>query len=628
MGFDRPQHLVGQAALGFTLEHLVGLFRIGGNLPREHRFCYYSGFVRQLQLLDASDAWLARMGYSRAEIVGRRPEDLSTPESGREITGDYLPLLRRTGRLDNKPVTMLSKDGEVVELVASAIVEYDPAGAYLRTVAVYTDIAEQARVERKYRALYRDTPAMLYIVDAAGRIVTVSDHWLAKLGYRRPDVVGRPITDFMTDRSQREVAGGRLEEIISGGVLNNETRELMASDGSVMEVLVSATPERDSAGRVVRMLVAAKDVTERNRAERRLRETFEENARLREELERERDYLREEVNTSMNFGRIMGESPPLRQMLARLEAVADTSASVLIGGESGVGKELVARALHVRSPRATGPLVKVNCASVPHELFESEFFGHVKGAFTGAHRDRIGRFQLADGGTLFLDEVAEIPIELQGKLLRVLQEKEFERVGDDRTLSVDVRVIAATNKDLEDAVQEGTFREDLYYHLSVFPIDVPPLRDRGDDIIQLATHFLDRAARDFGHPPMTLTRRQADALLDYAWPGNVRELKNVIERAVILSKGKHPRLDLSLPEAGLPTQESPLPPDEPASEGLGFVTDAELREQQRANTIAALEHTGWRVSGKRGAAALLGVKPSTLSDRIRSLGIERPRTKE
>ena len=246
------------------------------------------------------------------------------------------------------------------------------------------------------------------------------------------------------------------------------------------------------------MLVASKDVTERNRAERELRDALAENATLRKELERERDYLREEVNVTMNFGRIIGRSATLRQMLAQVEAVARTSANVLVHGESGVGKELVARAIHTQSDRSEAPLVKVNCASIPKELFESEFFGHVKGAFTGAYRDRVGRFQLADGGTIFLDEVGEIPLELQGKLLRVLQETEFERVGDDRTRTVDVRVIAATNRNLEELVLAGEFREDLFYRLSVFPIEVPPLRRRREDLVPLAQHFLEQSVAEFG----------------------------------------------------------------------------------------------------------------------------------
>jgi len=298
---------------------------------------------------------------------------------------------------------------------------------------------------------------------------------------------------------------------------------------------------------------------------------------------------------------------------------------VLILGESGVGKELVARAIHARSPRADAALVKVNCASIPKDLFESEFFGHVKGAFTGAHRDRVGRFQLADGGTIFLDEVGEIPIELQGKLLRVLQESEFERVGDDVTRRVDVRVIAATNRDLESLVEKGRFREDLYYRLSVFPIEVPPLRKRKDDAVQLAQHFLEQSCKDFGRKPLKLTRRQVETIQRYDWPGNVRELKNVIERAVILSRGDSLRLDLSLPDAGGETDARTLAPTVPHDDTV--LTEKEMRRFARANLERALDKAGWRVSGRGGAAELLGLKPTTLADRIRALGLAKPRAR-
>lgn len=571
--------------------------------------------------LDASDAWLRRFGYTREELRMLRPQDLGSPETARRVNEEYLPLLRRTGRLDNVPFDMRTKSGERVDLLASAIVERGAEGDYLRTVAVYTEVRQQARLEAHYRELYRQTPAMLHTVDAHGRIIHVSDRWLAKLGYKREEVLGRPITDFMAEESRERLAGGRLEAIIAHGELENEPRTLVTKSGEIIEVLLSARAERDEQGNVVALLVASKDVTERNRTERQLRAAFEENARLREELERERDYLREEVQVSMNFGRIVGESPALKKMLARLEAVAQTNASVLIQGESGVGKELVAHAIHARSPRANGPLVKVNCASIPRELFESEFFGHVKGAFTGAHRDRIGRFQLADGGTIFLDEVGEIPIELQGKLLRVLQESEFERVGDDRTHTVDVRIIAATNRDLEKEVAAGRFREDLYYRLSVFPIDVPPLRERGDDVVQLATHFLERTCQEFGHPPLALSKQQAALLKRYDWPGNIRELKNVIERAVILSRGKVLRLDLAMADILTATQVAKSVSQEDDDRVL---TEAEIRELERRNMLRALEQCGWRVSGPDGAAKLLGLKPSTFTDRMRKYGIARP----
>jgi transcriptional regulator with GAF, ATPase, and Fis domain len=269
--------------------------------------------------------------------------------------------------------------------------------------------------------------------------------------------------------------------------------------------------------------------------------------------------------------------------------------------------------------------VKVNCASIPHELFESEFFGHVKGAFTGAHRDRVGRFQLADGGTIFLDEVGEIPLDLQSKLLRVLQESEYERVGDDRTHSVNVRVIAATNRDLEQAVADGKFREDLYYRLSVFPIEVPPLRERGDDVVQIASHFLERTCQDFGHRPLTLSRQQAALLKRYDWPGNIRELKNVIERAVILSRGKVLRLDLAMSDI----LHAPGAKDDDhggqESAATALLTEDALRDLERRNTELALRLADWRVSGPSGAAKLLGIKPTTLADRMRKFKIAKPK---
>jgi PAS domain S-box-containing protein len=570
--------------------------------------------------LDVNDAVERRLGYAREEMIGRRPLDFVTDETARRIQEEFRPALRRTGKLEKKPVSFVAKSGEVVDCMSDAIIEYDPEGRFVRTIAMYAEVTDQARAAFKYRDLYRSTPAMLHTLDADGHIQTVTDHWLQKLGYKREEVLGRPITDFYSDADRRRFSGTRLAEAINRGNFTNVDRQMVTKDGRVLDIVMSSISHRDARGNVDRLLVASKDVTERKRAEHRLRRTLAENARLREELEQERDYLREEVNVAMNLGRIVGTSQALRRMLKRIEAVAHTPATVLLHGESGVGKELVAHAIHARSPRVEGPLVKVNCASIPKELFESEFFGHVRGAFTGAHRDRIGRFQLADGGTIFLDEVSEMPLELQGKLLRVLQESEFERVGDDVTRSVDVRVIAATNRDLERQIVDGKFREDLFYRLSVFPIEVPPLRERGDDVIQLAKEFLTNTCKDFGREPMTLTRGQANKLRTYDWPGNVRELKNVIERAVILSPGNVLRLDASLPEV------SAAGPGASAEAGAepGFLTEQEMREFQKKNTTTALEQAAWRVSGPRGAADLLGIKPTTLADRIRVLGIKKP----
>ncbi|MGI9232013.1 MAG: sigma 54-interacting transcriptional regulator [Woeseiaceae bacterium] len=570
--------------------------------------------------LDVNDALLSRLGYEREEMVGHRPEEFTTAETIERVRRELRPALRRTGKLENKPVSFVAKSGELVECLTNAIVEFDREGAFVRTVAMYDEISDQARANYKYRNLYRSTPAMLHTVDKDGLIVTVTDHWLQKLGFEREEVIGRPITDFFSNADRKEYADGRLVDLINEGTFNNLKRQMVSKNGRIIDLVMSAISEENEQGVVEHMLVASKDVTERNRAERELRRTLAENARLREELERERDYLREEVNVAMNFGHIVGTSSALRRMLKRVEAVAETPASVLLQGESGVGKELVAHAIHVRSSRASGPLVKVNCASIPKELFESEFFGHVKGAFTGANRDRIGRFQLADGGTLFLDEVGEIPFESQGKLLRVLQESEFERVGDDVTRSVDVRVIAATNRNLEELIVEGRFREDLFYRLSVFPVEVPALRERGDDVVQLAQHFLEQTCKDFGREILTLTRAQTANLRAYDWPGNVRELKNVIERAVILSQGKVLRLDLSMPTLRTESAGS----NENNDEKSEILTDKQIRELQKANLIKALEQTNWRVSGPGGAATLLGVRPTTLADRIRSYKIKRP----
>jgi transcriptional regulator with GAF, ATPase, and Fis domain len=340
---------------------------------------------------------------------------------------------------------------------------------------------------------------------------------------------------------------------------------------------------------------------------------------LRARLEMENEYLREEVTRAGAFGELIGQGPALGAVARQIDLVAPTDAAVLILGESGTGKELVARELHRRSKRAGRPLVKVNCAAVPRELYESEFFGHAKGAFTGALRDRAGRFELADGGTLFLDEVGEIPLELQAKLLRVLQEGELERVGEERTRKVNVRLIAATNRDLRAEAEAGRFRHDLYYRLSVFPVELPPLRKRVEDIPLLAEHFLAHSARRLGRPRLRLTLANVQQLQQYPWPGNVRELQHVIERAVITADGT--RLAIDLPARAGPTGESA------ASHVLAadsVLTDAEVRRLEADNIRAALKRAGGKVSGPGGAAELLGIKPTTLASRIKALGLSPP----
>lgn len=351
---------------------------------------------------------------------------------------------------------------------------------------------------------------------------------------------------------------------------------------------------------------------------------FEEIARLKEQLELERDYLREELADVQEFGDIIGQSPSLRNVLQQIDLVAATDANVLILGESGTGKELVAREIHRRSQRHERPMVKCNCASIPRELYESEFFGHAKGAFTGAISDRAGRFQLADSGTLFLDEVGEIPLDMQSKLLRVLQEGEFERVGEERTQQVDVRIVAATNRDLKQEIEAKRFREDLYYRLNVFPIQIAPLRERKEDISVLADHFVNLSARNLNRAPPRLTQGNILQLQRYDWPGNIRELQNVIERAVITSvKG---RLKFDLPEMERVKQDARVDAlaAKESSEETQVITDDEMRRRERENILAALKQTKWKISGEAGAAHLLGIKPTTLTSRMKKMGIERP----
>jgi PAS domain S-box-containing protein len=339
----------------------------------------------------------------------------------------------------------------------------------------------------------------------------------------------------------------------------------------------------------------------------------------RARLEEQNAYLWEEIRSGQNFRDIIGESPGLRKVKQQIQLVAPTDASVLVTGESGTGKELVARAVHDHSARKGRPLITLNCSAVPEGLFESEFFGHVRGAFTGALKDKPGRFELADRGTLFLDEIAEVPLAMQAKLLRVLQEQELERVGDTRTRKVSVRIIAATNRDLKKEVDAGRFRQDLFYRLSVFPIEVPPLRERRDDIAPLVEHFLEQSARRLNRPSRRITQAALSQLIAHDWPGNVRELQNTIERAVILSLGGPLRFDMAASDAS----STPVAHTTPTASPTALLTRQQLKRQERDCIAAALKETGGKIFGPGGAAELLGMKPTTLASRITALKLNR-----
>jgi formate hydrogenlyase transcriptional activator len=336
---------------------------------------------------------------------------------------------------------------------------------------------------------------------------------------------------------------------------------------------------------------------------------YEETQSLKARFEADAVYLQEEIKSEHNFEEIIGHSAPLRHLLAQVEQVAPTDATVLIRGETGTGKELLARALHNNSKRKSRPLVKVNCGAIPAGLVESELFGHEKGAFTGATQRRIGRFELADRGTIFLDEVTELPIDTQVKLLRVLQEGDFERVGSSQTIKVDVRVIAATNRDVQEAVKSGIFRADLFYRLNVLPLEVPPLRERPEDIPLLVNFFLSKFAKSLGKQVRGVSQKSMEDLSHYSWPGNIRELQNVIERAVVLAKGAVVQID----ETMLRSQEAVV----------GSSVIDTLDNNERQHILRALNETRWVVHGKKGAAEILGINPSTLRSRMEKLGIKR-----
>ena len=538
-------------------------------------------------------------------------------------------------RVDDEVFWHLDGSCIPVEYISTPILKDGrPNGA----VVIFRDISRRKEIERQREEAHDELSELqiahqlildaagegIYGLDSEGRITFGNSASTEILGWHVGDVRGQRAHE-VHHHSHADGSSYPREDcpiyaaITDGKVHRVDTEVFWHTNGSAIPVEYTSTPIMKD-GKPNGAVVIFRDISERKEIERQREEAYEEIKTLTEQLEQERDYLRDEINITVNFGEIIGESQALRRALAQIEAVARTPASVLILGESGVGKEMIARAIHTKSDRVDKPLVKVNCASIPGDLFESEFFGHVRGAFTGAHQDRIGRLKLADGGTLFLDEVGEIPMSQQGKLLRALEEGEFERVGDDNTIKVDVRVVAATNRNLMDEIKAGRFREDLFYRLSVFPLEVPPLRDRLDDVAPLAAHFLKTICRELGQEPLRMTQSQLSLLKRQGWPGNIRELKNVIERAVISATGGRLRLDLALPNV---RAEKRLSTKTSAEEPPEFVTVVEFRELEKANVMAALQHAGWKVWGPDGAAELLGVKPSTLAYQMKMFGIEK-----
>ena len=419
------------------------------------------------------------------------------------------------------------------------------------------------------------------------------------------DLVGRDILEEIILPHQREEGIALYETVMRGEPIQNPIEsQIRRKDGSI--IWVERIHTRGDWEGEPALLATTTEITQRKRAERALKSALVEVEKLKNRLQAENIYLQEEIKTQHNFENVIGQSEILKKILQRLERVAATDATVLILGETGTGKELLARAVHDLSDRRDRPLVKVNCAALPANLIESELFGHERGAFTGALTKKIGRFELADGGTIFLDEIGELPLELQPKLLRILQEGEAERIGSPKSVKVDVRVIAATNRDLQQGVQTGAFRDDLFYRLNVFPIESPPLRQRKEDIPFLVQHFVDKYAVRLGKKIDSISSRLIHTLQAYPWPGNIRELENIVERAIILTDGPQLKIgEFELPDKGLPKS-------------------ARLSDIERAHILTVLKDCGWKITGKHGAAERLDLPASTLRDRMRKLEISRP----
>jgi PAS domain S-box-containing protein len=458
-----------------------------------------------------------------------------------------------------------------------------------------------AQRENFYRTVLESLAEAVMITDGERRIVYANRLVTDITGYAPEELIGQNVLQVLAPDNHKNRSECTEKPPLSPTATCADI-EMKQKDGRLHWVHLRTTPYRNERGEIAGSITAFSSIERQKN------------------LEWENEVLQADARRS--FGNIVGQSPALQKVMTQIATVAPTNANVLILGESGTGKELVARAIHDLSSRKDRPLIRVNCASIPKELFESEFFGHVRGAFTGAVKDRTGRFELADGGTLLLDEIGEIPLELQSKLLRVVQEGQFERLGEERTRTVDVRVIAATNRDLPAEARAGRFRLDLYYRLSVFPIELPSLRERSGDVATLAEHFVQKSARRLGVPHPRLTKLNAQQLEGYDWPGNVRELQNVIERAVILARGGRLQFDLplrrGLEQTGhVPSKQSVTAEDEDLS-----LDELVVRESQIV--LSALHRRNWKIYGANGAAALLNVKPTTLVSMIKRLGLVRP----
>ena len=499
-----------------------------------------------------------------------------------------------------------------------------------------------------YTELFDFAPVGLLTLDTTGVILNTNQAGMQLLEVNTDQLANKPFTRFIADPEEKDIFSNHLSLVLQRNVMLKCQVRLTRNDGSVIHTQLQsiAITNKESVRYVLTSIIdgtirkqfeeklqcahnqlellvlertielsksnmqLTQEIAERKKAEKSLGETYAEIKQLKEQFEAENIYLEQEVARQYNFGEIIGQSALLSQIFFHIEQVAPMNATVLLLGETGTGKGVVARAIHNRSTRKSRPLITVNCATLPATLVESELFGRERGAFTGSDARQIGRFELADGGTIFLDEIGEMPLELQCKLLRVIQDGEFERLGSPRTIKTDVRIIAASNRNLAEEVKNGKFREDLFYRLNVFPITMPPLRQRKDDIPLLVNHFVAKFNLKIGKKISTVSKDTLNSLQEYHWPGNVRELESIIERAVIISQGSSLQVidRLNAPGKAEESTDGNVKP---------------LAQVEHDHILQVLQKTGWRIEGKKGAAKLLGLNASTLRARIRKYGINR-----
>jgi formate hydrogenlyase transcriptional activator len=506
-------------------------------------------------------------------------------------------------------VRLRRHDGEYRWFIVRVEPLRDEKGAVVQWYGTNTDIEDLKRAESKLReeehelrAMVDAIPHSIRVLDLDGSTVYANRSLLDYTGLALRDVLAPGSRSRIFHPEDVERLEDERRRALAGDVPFENEQRMLRADGQYRWFLIRFNPVRDPGGRVLRWYATGTDIHDRKQTEERVRN---ENLALREEIDR-----------SSMFEEIVGSSEGLRRVLAQVAKVAGTDSTVLLLGETGTGKELIARAIHKRSRRAAEPFIRVNCAAIPPSLVTSELFGHEKGSFTGALQRRLGRFESANGGTILLDEIGDLPMETQVALLRVLQEREFERIGSSRPIPLDVRVVAATNRDLEAAVAAGSFRQELFYRLNVFPIRIPPLRERKDDIPLLVQYLLERYAKRAGKRIRTIRKGTLDVMSAYEWPGNVRELQNVIERAVVLSDGE----TFAVEESWLRRRARPAAVPESSVSLVGTIA-----EREREIIQAALAATRGRVSGPSGAAARLGVPRQTLDSKIRALGIDKHR---